>query len=515
MKAYIARLVIENEKGEAVATSMERLPIWATTNRTKLFEGPDAIRMALAGAITWVVDLSHVGYTLIELLAGATVPEAVINEKGQMLRITGAGETYIRNASAIVPTEGDLFTLRDIFCYFGLGKSKKDPYTIAGIAREQLAMIVPELKWFCDGSMMSDDAYQAARYAYRGGLLYVKPGEYGCGTLYDVNSLYPYIMESRRLPIGSPHNEKDGLRRPLWIGRVSIKSIRKKEFLGDKQYVDWLPCVFSFTLEENEDGSRRMRPTWMTQVDYAMILRYYDVEGAEASDLYWYESMEGEKLFGYFINFWYKIKSWATKTGERSQRIAAKLILNSVSGSFGRSDVYYSKVPYYDVIDMTHKKVKYKYTASENTAAAKLSGYMPVAAFITAYGRYEIVAAANSLNWKGHPVTYINTDGFIAAGKDYSDRSCTAVWIGDDIGLYKREFEAEKMHIFGANSYVLENKNSVKALIPGLMKKDLLTMDDKMKRSLRPGITIKGTRWEKVPGGKVETIIPITIGGGI
>ena len=237
---------------------------------------------------------------------------------------------------------------------------------------------------------------QFVRFAYRGGYCYLNPKYKNLlinkpGIVLDKNSMYPSQMHSvskNKYPVGK------GI---YYEGK----------YIYDKTYnlyVQHIRCAFkvkpghvpTVQLKNNllyaqneyiEDTQGLVEDLYLTSVDIKLFLKHYNTYLFDENDGlidyvdgYKYQSVIG--LFDKYINYWYKIKEEATKTGDKFKRQLAKLFLNNLYGKFSTNPN--SSYLTFEIGD----KGQLKRMSQEDT---KDTIYIPVGAFITSYARKDLI----------------------------------------------------------------------------------------------------------------------------
>ena len=213
------------------------------------------------------------------------------------------------------------------------------------------------------------------REAYRGGRSQVNP-MYANAILhnvkrYDVNSMYPYVMYTKQLPIG----------KPIKIDKIDeynfeLYKIEVKFTLKEGHLPTLLKKNFVFgggTYYENLDN---LETIWISSIDYKLLLKHYDIECIVFLEMWGFETVDF--LFKKYIDKWYAIKN--REKGAKKQ--VAKLMLNSLYGKFGSNCQGRSKLPLLDEDgSLTFK----------NTEVQKMRKYyLPIAIAIVSYA-HEII----------------------------------------------------------------------------------------------------------------------------
>ena len=229
------------------------------------------------------------------------------------------------------------------------------------------------------------------RQSYRGGFTYLKP-EYKSvdiktGMVFDVNSLYPWVMHECKLPYGEPifftgKYEKDDLY-PLYVQMFTCQFELKENKIPTIQ----LKNNLSFVPTEYLTGSGFQDVTMcLTSVDLKLFYDHYNVYCEVWHSGWKFKGSIG--LFSNYIDKWNQVKMDASKNGNKGMRTLAKLMLNALYGKFGLNPIVRSKYPYYD-----DGVIKFVYGEKETREPI----YIAVASFITAYARYKTITTAQKM----------------------------------------------------------------------------------------------------------------------
>lgn len=321
--------------------------------------------------------------------------------------------------------------------------------TISGCAFEEYKKIVGKKynSWFGEWEKKCDiDLDKFIRKAYRGGFC-LPNQKYLNKTIkkpvyyYDVNSLYPHVMHSHKLPYGMPVYFKGEYQNipdyPYYVQRIKIDMSVK---------TDGIPCIL---WDRNIHASEYIVDTMqqselenvieltVTNFDLELIKENYKIYNIEYIDGYAFRIKGG--LFTEYVEKHVKAKEKATRDRNKALRLIEKLLMNSLYGKFGQNPIRFRKIPFID----NDGKLKYKISEGEISKKFK---YLPVAVFITSLARYKIIKDIKKIgvdNW-----IYSDTDSifsFVKFDQDMVDEV--------KLGKYKLEHFFKKTKVLGPKSY--------------------------------------------------------------
>lgn len=229
------------------------------------------------------------------------------------------------------------------------------------------------------------------RKSYRGGFTYLNPlyqeKDIGTGLVFDVNSLYPWVMHDCPLPYGEPvffHGkyEQDDLYN-LYVQCVYCQFELKPGHIPTIQLKNNLSFVPNQYLHSSND---EMVTMYLTSVDLELFLEHYDVFNLEYHGGWKFKSTTG--LFSAYIDKWTKVKIDSKRTGNKGMYTLSKLMLNALYGKYGLKMDVRSKIPYYN-----EGKISFTYGEKEKRKPV----YIPVATFVTAWARNKTIRSAQAL----------------------------------------------------------------------------------------------------------------------
>lgn len=242
-------------------------------------------------------------------------------------------------------------------------------------------------KWF-----PVPDYDRDVRQSYKGGYTYLNPKfkevDIGEGIVFDVNSLYPWVMHDCPLPYGEGlyfqgEYETDELY-PLYIQMFTCQFDLKPDHIPTLQVKDHM---YSFIPTEYLESSGDEDVTLcMTSVDLKLFLEHYEVYNIEYHDGWKFKATTG--LFTEYIDKWTEVKIRSKKEKNFAMYQLAKLMLNALYGKFALNPRVKSKYPYYS-------NGLIKYMEGEEQFRDPL--YIPVGTFVTAWARNKTIRSCQAV----------------------------------------------------------------------------------------------------------------------
>lgn len=336
--------------------------------------------------------------------------------------------------------------------------------------------------WFPQLSL-EEDAY--IRKSYKGGYVFLnqiyKNKIINNVFVYDVNSMYPYVMKNKPMPYGNPVYfngeytfDKDY---DIYIIKVSVMFKLKEGYIPTIQLKgNWL---FSQTeyIRETDD----LVELNLTSIDFELFKKHYNILEIHYLGGYKFRSYAG--FFNEYIDYWMGIK----ENSVGGIRTLAKLMLNSLYGKFAKNpDVTQKTLTFdeeYDIIKLVKGKQK-----------IEDSLYVPVGSFITSWARHTLISAAQE-NYENF--IYCDTDSLHMTA-DCSDKLDVHP---TRLGAWKLEGKFRYAKFIRAKCYIEVNRYHIKCTCAG--------MPDNVKKKVR----FKNFKEGSVFDGKlVQRIVP---GGAI
>jgi len=267
------------------------------------------------------------------------------------------------------------------------------------------------------------------RKAYKGGYTYVNKIYEGetipTGRVYDVNSLYSFVMHDRMLPWGVPMEFKGEYKKdenyPLWIGEVSFAFKLNEGYLpiiqakGKNRFAD------NVYLESSDDEVITMT---VTSVDWELYKKHYHIYDDTYHGGFKFKSRND--LFKTYIDTWVNRKRQAKSDKNWSLYTICKYMLNALYGKFSTNPENKNKIP-----EVVYGVVTYK---DDDTEIGK-PVYTALGVFVTAYAREITINACQSV---GNLFIYSDTDSLHVLG-DEEPQALKGRVHKDELGFWDHE----------------------------------------------------------------------------
>lgn len=284
-----------------------------------------------------------------------------------------------------------------------------DKITIASNALNRYKLLTQDFEKLFPILSFQDDEY--LRKSYKGGFCWKHPKirDVEKGLVFDVNSLYPYVMYTKLLPCYKPIYAKGELKFmdnfPLFIQHIKVACHIKE---------NKIPCIqlkHNFRYAENQYLTEIDYPEdlYVTNIDLTLIKEHYDINYIDYIDGYYFKGKYG--LFKGYIDYFMDLKY----NGNPSEKAIAKRYLNSLYGKFGKNPVSTRKIPYIE-----DDILKFHTTDLEISNPI----YVAMASFITSYAREKTIRTAQKFycdDLSKNRFIYSDTDSIHILGHEIPD----------------------------------------------------------------------------------------------
>lgn len=285
--------------------------------------------------------------------------------------------------------------------------------------------------------------------ACRGGLVWLdRPGVYHDVIDLDVNSMYPSILASCRLPYGTPAevDSPEDMRDDQWgVFEVDIMGVERPGM------PHWLT--------RRSDGRRgRETPIACDNGFASMTLTSDDIEAVRLScdaELIVHGGVAFDTCTPFFASSTAKL-GWLKDMAPHPVKGVYKTLLNAFVGKFAQAqhrDADVSVIPGLD----DRGRVVFHTVRGDGAGHGGSTGvrYTPLAAAVWGKARLRLLRDIARVRGAGGEVLYCNTDGFMVRGLD-TGRLRGILPMGTGQGEYKVEAEFRRVNLLASNLYLGE-----------------------------------------------------------
>lgn len=321
--------------------------------------------------------------------------------------------------------------------------------------------------------ILSPDIDGEIRASYRGGFTYASPKyteiEVRNGITLDVNSLYPSRMVYEYMPFGQPVRF-DGEYQydseyPLYVQTFTCIFDIKPDKIPSVQIRNNLSFMPNEYIESTNNEQITLS---LTSIDFELFKEQYNFKNMVYHGGWKFKQSKG--LFDNYINFWTEQKITAGKEGNAAQRQIAKLMLNSLYGKFGLSIKTAKKAPVLDHDGV----VRYVNLPAEEREPC----YIPVACFVTAYGRAKTIRTSQAIRdyslkkYGRDAYLYSDTDSIHCLLTDEDLEELKDIIDVDDyrLGAWAKEAEFTRALFIRQKCYIEEIEGKINVTVAGLPK---------------------------------------------
>lgn len=335
------------------------------------------------------------------------------------------------------------------------------------------------------------------RASYRGGFTYVndvwREKKVNRGIVLDVNSLYPSCMHSPYyLPFGKPEffegEYKFDSSYPLYVQSFTVNFELKPGKIPSIQIKNHLNFIAN---EYVKSSNGKAITLYLTKPDLELFKEQYNIISVDYHGGWKFKQAQG--LFDSYIDYWTEQKIKAGKEHNAPQRAIAKLQLNSLYGKFGTSGKGRQKTPFID-----HNGTL-RFLMEEPTERETI--YIPVASFITAYGRNKTIRTSQAIRdftlkkYGEDRYFYSDTDSIHANLSEEDLEELKDIIDIDDykLGYWAKEAEFDRAIYIRQKCYVEEINGKLEVTVAGLPKylAPLITFDNFKRGFTTEGLTLK------------------------
>lgn len=414
-----------------------------------------------------------------------TASEKTLAESYHLPTLKGEIDYKKRRDVGYIPTKEEIeYIINDLFIIstilYKFRKENFEKNTIAASALNEFCKMnfAPKLnngyvslRYFRERHLITVEQDEQIRKAYAGGLCYVNPKyrgkEVGKGIVLDVNSMYPFVMYNKLMPYGQPiHYEgepKYNKYYPLFIQRIKVDykvpsgvmpiiQNRYRQIIKEKART-YLIDTKGFDLD-----------IWVTNIELDYILDKYEVFHIEYIEGYFFKAKEGG-FFRDYIDRFLELKNKGKKEGNAFQKNFGKMYLNSLYGKMGSKIINPVMKPH------INDKGLLQYTEIDRAQNQPL--YVPLAVYITAYGRIKL---ANVINQNFDRFCYCDTDSVHLVGEKVPKNLKIDKM---ELGAWDLEFKFDRAKYLNPKKYVEENADTLLVKCAGLsISKDKNKPDD-------------------------------------
>lgn len=265
--------------------------------------------------------------------------------------------------------------------------------------------------------------------------------------VYDVNSLYSFVMYKYKLPYGCPLFFS-GAYRDDKLYNLYIQHI-KVDYKIKKNATIILSKNNEYNINDNSElisSHGMLEDLYFTNYDLKLFFENYDI-----NEIYYINGLKFKSTNKIFTNYIKKIYNLKQKEKEKNNKKFFKILLNGLYGKFGSKKNVSKKAP-----DFKNNNLKFLKVDDIKSGG----GYNPVLAFVLSLARFHLYKFIK-INYKNY--VYCDTDSM------HLTAPASGIVIDNRIGNFKEEFKNVNIKYLDKKKYIIYNKNKIlKKVIVGL-----------------------------------------------
>lgn len=320
--------------------------------------------------------------------------------------------------------------------------------------------------WFV-GDVLDDYSYNV--WDFMGRLNDGRPKLKGPCVLYDVRSLYPYVMANTLMPTRLVHSQKAIQLDKLKLAHDKYWCIARVDVTTN---IDEFPCrVKTHNAPSWQDRLLFPVGTFRTVLcgeELALAIRSNRVTAAYEIAMY-----DCDMLFGDYVSHWYNQKIESETVGNKVERELCKIMLNSLYGRFAMGRKRYVLDDSAPCVQpwghWVHKDMDTGVITKRRGVGGNVLSEMEVdptdhqlsaiAAAITSAGRSFMRNARASM--PSRSVLYQDTDSLLVMGEHCERFETIHDVVSGDVGRFKRSAEFSQTEIWGPKNYTVDGVNKI------------------------------------------------------
>lgn len=387
-------------------------------------------KLAAKLAITWLVNL---GYTHVNNKLEKLNYRTYIDNRGHVFKLSFRNEVgkviSIIDLKKIVPVEtdklymfigqeetSDPLKLTDYVAYTvnRLIDIGVDSMTIASSAMKDFKTLIGYANYDRLFPKLSEAQLRQLRYAYRGAFCYLNPEYVDVDideiTAADENSMYSDKLNRCMLPIGAPivfyGEPKRSHRHPLYVVTIQCAYDIKPDYIPTLQKSNDLDTREKEFIISSEGRIERLT---LTNIDLELFLEHYEVDNLEYIQGYYFNA--SANIFSSYVKKWYEKKAEGKEKDDIFLYNISKLMQVSLVGRFASRARIETKLP--------EVQEDGSIILRACSVPNKERPYIPVAIFVNAYARRDVIKKAQRIYAQKMPdgrraYIYSDTDSIVA-----------------------------------------------------------------------------------------------------